>query len=238
MAYRSRLQRIQEKRNFRQAMAMFMIGILIIVGLVFYGVKAMAALAIFMDKVKFGNKGVDVTDKIPPAPPTIWADYTATNSATVRISGISESDSTVNLLKKGNKIMDAKADSEGKLKWDEVPLDLGTNIFLANAIDAAGNVSHQSQSISVVYANTNPDLVIEKPSDGQKFSGGDNPIEVRGKTVTTTKVYINGRLALVDGNGGFSLKMNLAAGDNTLKIRVVDSAGNETNKEIKVNYSP
>jgi len=217
---------------------MFALGILIIILLGFYGVKGMATLAIFMDKLKFGNKGNLITDNIPPAPPTIWADFTATNSATVRIYGISEPESTIYLMRGEDRLMEKKADKDGKLIFDDVNLKLGMNEFLATAIDSAGNISHQSRSLGVTFANKGPEITIEKPIPDQKFSGADNPIEIKGKTLNSARVFINGRLAITDSNGGFLLKINLNSGDNIIKIKAVDEASNETNSEIKVFYQP
>ena len=217
---------------------MFGVGIIILILLVVYGIKGMATLAIFIDKLKFGSKGAVISDNIPPAPPTIWADYTATNSATVKIYGISEPDSKISLLNDNQIILETKADDEGKLTFESVTLKPGSNNFMTIAIDGAGNKSHESKSLIVTFSDKNPDLTIEKPSENQRFSGSDNPIEIKGKTVVGAKVYINGRLAIADGSGGFLLKIYLKDGDNVLMIRVVDEALNETNKEIKVYYQP
>lgn len=238
MPYRSRLQRITEKRNFSRAIAMFSVGIVLLVLMAIYGVKGMAALAIFIDKIKFGDKGVEVMDKIPPAPPTIWADYAATNSAEIKIYALSEPNSKVFLFLNGIQITEATANKDGELVFSNIILKTGKNEFWSKALDNAGNTSNQSRSMNIVFTDKGPEIILEKPSDGQRFSGADNPIEVRGKTVTAAKVFVNSRLTIADGSGGFLIKLNLNEGENILKIKVADAAGNETNKEIKVYYQP
>jgi len=198
----------------------------------------MATLAIFIDKLKFGNKGNDITDNIPPAPPTIWADYTATNSATIRIYGISEPETMVFLMRGDEKLLEVKADKDGKLVFEDVMLKTGKNDFWSSAFDNAGNNSHQSRTVTVSFTDKGPDLTLEKPTEEQKYSGQDNPIEVKGKTAAGVKVYINTRLTITDGNGNFVMKLSLNEGENILKIRAVDEALNETVKEIKVFYQP
>jgi len=217
---------------------MFGLGILILVLLFVYGIQLMAKLAIFIDKIKFGNKNTDVTDSIPPPPPVIWPEFTATNSGYVRIYGFSEPKSKVILLKSQDQISDIQADNDGKFSWPEIPLESGDNIFSAMAADAFGNKSHISKTISVSYLNKSPILKMEKPTDKQQFSGADNPIEVKGVTLANTKVYVNNRLASVGSDGGFDIRIILPEGDSSVKIRVLDSAGNETTSEIPVHYQP
>ena len=127
---------------------MILLGIGLIVLAIFYGVKGMAWLALVIDKLKFGNNGSAIVDSIPPAPPSIWADYAATNSASLKIWGASEPETTVYLLRGEEIMLEKKADEEGRVEFGEVVLKPGNNEFWAKATDSAGNNSHQSKALA------------------------------------------------------------------------------------------
>lgn len=217
---------------------MFGIGIIILALMVVYGVRGMAALAIFIDKLKYGDKGVEISDTLPPTPPVIWTDYAATKSAEIVIYALSEPGTKVFLFLDSSQVAEKGADKEGEVVFSDIVLKSGKNQLWTKAQDESGNMSNQSKVLEIIFMDKGPELNLEKPSEGQRFSGNDNPIEIRGKTGISAKVYINNRLTIADGNGGFVLKYNLNEGENILKIKVVDTAGNEGFKEVKVFYQP
>lgn len=214
------------------------IGLGIVVLILTNGVKMMASLAILIDKLRFGNESIDKMDAIPPAPPTIWADFPATNSATIKISALSEPKSKVVLLSGDNKIEELETGENGRLIFTEVKLSPGANTFTAIAVDQSENKSQISKPLVIKYLDKAEDIQLEKPQDGQKFSGSDNPIEIKGKAESGSKVYVNNRLAITSADGGFSLKILLTAGENKLVIKIVDAAGNQLEREMTVSYQP
>ena len=76
------------------------------------------------------------------------------------------------------------------------------------------------------------------PDNDQKFEGTDTPIRISGKTDEKAKITVNGFWAIVDSNGNFTYTMQLQAGDNQIIVVSSDIAGNKTEKDLKVSYSP
>ena len=95
-----------------------------------------------------------------------------------------------------------------------------------------------SNELDVTYRNSPPSLSLDSPTDGQKFEKDQNAAQVLGKTDSGIRITVNGFWAVIDENNNFSYNLPLQNGDNTIKIEAVDQAGNKTEKEIKVTYSP
>ena len=88
--YHSRLQRVEEKRNIRQATLLGLAAILAIIVVIVLGIPLLVRMAVFLGDVKSSSRPVDKNDLIPPVPPQISLPYTATNSANQTISGSAE----------------------------------------------------------------------------------------------------------------------------------------------------
>jgi bacillopeptidase F len=94
-----------------------------------------------------------------------------------------------------------------------------------------------SPIVTVSYKNAAPNLTIDSPSDGQKFSNDQRDITVSGKTDPGVTVTVNGFWAIIDQNNNYSYNLTLINGDNSIKVDATDQAGNKAEKTIKVNYS-
>jgi len=131
-----------------------------------------------------------------------------------------------------------KVDKNGNFSFEEVKLSKGTNIITARALDEKGKESENSDQITVTFKTDPPQLSIDAPSDGQSFSKDDKTAQVRGKTDPGVKVTVNELWAIVDEGGNYSYQLPLRDGENKIKVTAVDEAGNKTEKEIKITYSP
>ena len=90
----------------------------------------------------------------------------------------------------------------------------------------------------VSYVKGTPKLTLTSPSDGQTFSKDSNKATIAGQTDPTDRVTVNGYWAIVDSKGNFTYALPLQNGDNQLKIIATDDAGNTTEVDKKVIYSP
>jgi hypothetical protein len=52
------------------------------------------------------------------------------------------------------------------------------------------------------------------------------------------RVTVNDRIAVIDGNGKFSLIVSLNEGKNDLVVQATDQAGNKTETTMSVTYTP
>lgn len=160
----------------------------------------------------------------------------ATNSARLIVSGHSFEKMVINLYVNGEFVEDTTADEDGEFEFNYT-LDDGDNEIKVNA-EEDEKKSEYSNEINVMLDRKPPTLDISSPSDGQSYSKDQNSANVSGKTDSGADVTVNGFWAVSDESGNFSYSLLLKDGENRVDVVAVDEAGNQTRKEIKVNYSP
>lgn len=234
---RSRLSRKLE----RQSQKTFLLSILGIAVIVFVLIKFGMPMLINFSLLLTGKdtavfKSKNSASFVPP--PVLDPLFDATNSAQINISGKASKDETIKLYVNGELIDKIKANDDNTFEFKNVALKDGENSIRTKAQRENKEESDFSQQIIVVYKKDPPSLTIDSPSDGQSFSKDENSANVSGKTDSSTKVTINDFWAIVDDTGNFSYNLSLKEGENQIKIVTTDIAGNKTQKEIKVNYSP
>lgn len=233
----SRQQSVEERRNFRSALILLILTVLLIVGLIVYGIPAVSRVANFVSDLRGGGSPIKGTDKTPPAPPRFNAFPDFTNQQHITLSGTAESGTTLNLTLNG-KEQETVVDKDGKFTFPDLGLKEGENTFSAIAIDGSGNKSQQSASYTVLYDIKPPEITIDTPTDGTKFFGStQRQINIQGKTEVNGNVTISDRLVTVDGEGKFTYPVTLNSGDNQFTIKVIDQAGNSAEKSITLNFS-
>lgn len=233
--YRSRLsKRIEQKtkKNF----VLSILGIILIVLLVFkFGIPVLANLSIFLS----GSQSKDmVTIQNPSfiAPPVLDSFPEATASANIIISGIASKKQVINLYINGALVDTLKAGDDGRFSFKET-IDPGENTIKSTTI-VNNKESDFSNILVTSFKSAAPSLNITSPLDGQSFSKDQNIANIKGTTDADVKVTVNGLWAITDSNGNFSYNLPLQNGDNNIKITAVDTAGNKSEKSIKVTYSP
>lgn len=236
--YRSRLTRLEDKRNLRTA-TLFTIGTIILIILAaVLGIPALVRLVVLISDLKSKGTPADKTDLIPPPPPQIILSYDATNSATQTITGLSEPGATIYVTQNAHQIGTVVATQDGTFEVDKVTLTPGDNLFEAVAVDQAGNKSQPAKQADMQYLTKPPQLQLNSPSDHQNVSGNPASVNVTGTTDANARLTVNGRVIIVDSQGAFSTTYNLNPGDNVLDFLTVDQAGNQTKKEVTVTYQP
>ena len=229
--YRSRLQRLEEKRDMRAAVLIFALVILLLVFLGFVGIKFLPRLVNMLSNSK--KVSLDKNDLIPPPPPSLILSYSATNSATINLNGQSEPESVVYLTQNGESKGNQKTQDNGLFVFHEITLSEGNNQFRLVAMDPAGNQSPPSTTYAVEYLSKVPEINIETPQDGQTVTS--KKLTVKGTTEPQNKLVINGRWVTLGPTGTFETTLNLNVGENKILFVATDRAGGETKKEIAVN---
>lgn len=236
--YRSRLQKVEENKNLKKAIWLIAGTLLFLVAAVVWGVPLLVRLAVFLGDVNSSRRPVDKADIIPPPPPVLLSTYDATNSATLALFGRTEPGVTVYLTQNEQTTMNVVSTENGEFRIADLQLKDGQNTFVAVAIDASGNKSLTSNVVTVLYLTKQPQLDVSSPSDRQIFSGSNANIEVKGQTDPESRLTINDRVIVVNGDGRFLSKYKLNSGENTLIIISTDHAGNQARKELVVSYNP
>jgi len=233
----SLLTRKEEKRNLRKSFLYGFLTILLGIAIFFLGVPALIKLAVFVGKINSSSTPPEQTDNVPPSPPVFEPAFEATNSATISLSGFAESESTLKLFF-NNEEKEVLVDNSGTFIFNDLKLKEGQNRIYAVAIDKVGNESSDSKRVSVLYDNEAPELEINQPQDGETITDDNNKIEIVGQTEEGTDVLVNDHFVVVDSEGNFNYQISLDKGENEIKVLTEDSAGNQTEKIVKINYSP
>lgn len=236
MAY-SRLASVEERKNIRSATLLILGSIATLILLFFFGIPALGKFAAFVSELGRSNKAITTNDHTPPAPPNFKTFPDFTNQQKLTISGYSEPGANVKLTLNGNE-QSALVDKDGNFTFD-LQLNSGDNNFSAVAIDPAGNVSQKTKDYKIVFDNKPPSLTIDSPSDGsQLFGTNQRQVTIKGTTDANSQVTVNDRIVAVDDSGKFQYTTTLNDGGNKFKFKSTDQAGNSTEKEINLNFTP
>lgn len=234
---RSRLAKQENKRIFHQTLLILVATIAFLIVFFWIGIPGLIKLAVVLGNAKATSKFTQ-EDKIPPLPPQFILPVEATSTESIVIEGNSEPGTIVALHQNQDVSVESTADNEGKFSFATLTLTDGLNTFYAIATDLAGNVSQPSPTQTITLDKEVPPLNLEKPTDGARIFGTLNQLtDIIGTTDPGTVVTLGDRQIVVTGDGSFSTKYELAEGDNTLTFTATDKAGNQTIKEVVVNFS-
>ena len=233
----SRLQSVEEKQNLKKTGLFVVLTTASLILLVFVGIPLFGKLTVFVSDLRNGNKTIRQNDTIPPGPPRFNYFPAFTNQQTAGISGASEPGATVKLNFDGS-TQEALADKDGNFSFNLL-LNNGDNTFSAMAVDPSGNQSQNSKEYKITFDNKSPDLIISSPTDGSGYFGSNQrQITIQGTTEAGCQITINDRIVLVDDNGNFQYTTTLNDGANPFAIKSTDQAGNTTQKDIALNFTP
>lgn len=229
----SRLARKEQKKLSRQTFGMIFLSVLILLFFIFVllpgGVRLFFS---FLDS----NTGLDPQDTIPPQVPILSSPIEATYSASLKLTGYAEPKSKVILILDGQKQDEFVVSDDGNFEYDFSLRD-GENTFSLYSLDEAENASPNTRSYTVVLDKDAPIIDVESPkNDSVVESKKNQSMSVIGKTEPGAKIYLNDRLLSVKSDGVFTGTYNLIDGENLLKFKAVDRAGNQTETDLKVTF--
>jgi len=226
----------QEKDLRKKAILLGVVTLLLIIVIIFFGVPLLIRLASFLGSLKSDQPEV-LQDTIPPLPPKFSFSPEATNSAVLNISGFTEPKANVEVYLNDQMLTKTSSGESGEFIVEKVDLQRGKNNLFAYATDDAGNRSEKSKDLEIIFDDEPPVLEIESPSGNQTVY--DQRLEVKGKTdPEAVKVTVNDHIVLLEKEGKFSYKIDLAEGSNDVRIIAQDVAGNKTEKTFIITYRP
>lgn len=234
----SRLSKTAEKKTKKQ-LYLSIVGIAIVVFLLFkFGIPALVNFSFFLSSLssqKSSSSQVVPTTTVLQ-PPTLTTPFTATNSATITVSGTALANQTIQLYVNDSLSGTTSTKSDGTFSFSNVSLNQQQNTLKAKAKQGSA-MSDFSDPLTISYLQKAPDLTLDSPTDQQSFSGDQNSTVVKGKTDPDVQVRVNGFWAIVDNQGNYSYNMQLQDGDNHIDVVATDQAGNKTERQITVKYS-
>lgn len=234
---RSRLVRKEARRNLRRAVVFGFLTVLLAFVLIFLGIPALIRMAIFLGNLRSSSLPVETGDIVPPAPPRLAPLPEATNSARITVQGFSEPGSVIEIFLDGSTAKETVTEEDGSFRSD-LGLSSGRNEISVIAKDEVGNTSQRSARLIVFYDNEPPELELDPSVEGTEYSDQKKEAIIKGKTEEGVRVTINDRMVIVDSQGNFEYPLLLSEGENPILIRATDKAGNQTEKEITLTYTP
>jgi len=232
---RSRLTRKTELKT-KKTIFFSIVGIIVVLYLLYkFGLALIINFSLFVTGSKGQQTNSNQNEINFIAAPVLNPTFTATNSATVTITGKADKGKDVYLYVNSSQVDQVTSDDKGNFKFTE-DLEKGSNQIAAR-IKYNNRESEFSNILNISFQNSQPTLDISSPNDGQQYKKDQNTANVTGKTDSNVSVTVNGFMATIDFENNFSYVLTLQNGDNQIKIVATDQAGNKTEKELKVNYS-
>lgn len=201
-----------------------------------FGIALLNNISTYVERFR-GPTNVFVGDTTPPPPPNFNAIPEYTNDSSLSISGRSEPGATV-YLTINESTEDVLVNNEGEFKLT-IELEAGENTIKGYTEDTAGNQSHTSDTYTVNLDTKPPDIEVTEPTEGQEFFGEQQKqLTIRGLTEEGSEMTINGRFVRVDSEGNFEHKLEMSEGEYNLNIKSTDRAGNLSEINIGVKFTP
>ena len=233
----SRLAVTEERKNIKRAYFYVFLSIIGLVFLVFLGIPTLVKFAGFLGDVAKSDKPVEIQDTTPPAPPQLDSIPEFTSSESIDITGFSENGATI-VINANNNQSEVIANSDGKFIF-LFNLEKGENSISATAKDTSGNFSNETKVYTIVFDNTEPELVVSSPKDGDSFYGsGQRQVSIKGTVNEKVDLRINDKFVTVKDDNSFNFTTTLNEGSNTFEVKAIDPAGNSSSISLTLNYTP
>jgi len=179
----------------------------------------------------------------PGAPTLALEKIDPTNKSSVTLSGKTLSNKPVYLFKDNQQVQTITADSKGQFYFPLNNLTDGNYSYEVKACNSDKQDKCAPENILIVVDQTPPNQpLIALPATLPNDSS--DKITITGTAEPNTKIVAQlnqdqAEEATVNSNGEFTLETNLAVGGNTISVKSLDSAGNESEAVISsLNFNP
>lgn len=235
---RSRLAKIEKQKTLKTLISSFTVVIAIIGVLIYFGIPLLIKLAIFVSETRAPALLEEIKNQAIIPKPVLDALPQATPSATIKVSGYSQSGLVITLVLNGQKSKQELAGSDGAFQIN-INLAKGENTITAYASDSQNNQSPMSNELLINYDNEPPVLEIASPANNSELNGSKNKIvDIIGKTELGGSVTINNRFTMISSDGAFTSRFELKEGYNQFTAVARDKAGNETKVDFTLRWRP
>lgn len=223
----------QDKQNMRFTVITIIAIVVLLILFLVGGIPALSSIGSFIGGFKKDTVNIDNIDETIVLEPILDPPVTATNTATIAITGSATSGSSILLYVNGSKQEEVLVGKEGTFIFNKARLQSGDNeIYTISKIN--NSQSQPSNTFTVSYLNNPPQLEITKPQTNTTTR--EKQLTIEGKTDKNTDITINDRFVYSDPNGNFNITYTLSTGENNIIIKAIDIAGNTSQKELKIIY--
>lgn len=182
---------------------------------------------------------------VNPSAPTLALDkIDPTNKNSVSISGKTYSGKELYLLKNDQQIQSVKADSKGKFYFPINDLKDGNYTYTVQVCSSEKNNKCNTENILIVIDQTPPvkpimALPINLPDDGEEKITIKGVAEPNAKVVAQTGKDGTPQETYANEKGEFEVKTGLVLGANTISVKTIDNADNESETITSaINFNP
>lgn len=228
---------VEANRNVKTAVWLGVLTVASIIILFIFGIPILGKFAGFVSDIGGSKNPIKINDKTPPAPPFVNQLPEYTNQSEIRLTGTSEESATIKLT--FNTQEKETVTNEGGEFNFSLNLVKGENTFELFATDQAGNISQKTKEYKIIFDDEKPELEVESPQEGSKFYGSSQKeVLIKGKTEENVNLTINGKFVSVGGEGNFEFRDSMGEGENIFNLKATDAAGNLTEMDLTVFFTP
>jgi len=231
-----RLARKEEGDIIKRIVLLSVLSVVIIILIFTIGVPLLGGFADLLGRILGNKSSTDSSQSAVPSAPILESLPSATNSATLAVSGFASDGNKVEIFLGSSKVGESDV-SAGKFNYQSVNLVSGQNEISAKSLSSSGKESESSVVSKVTLDTIAPKLTVDNPSEGQSFSGVSK-IVVEGTSDLDAEVLANGFLAKVGSDGKYEVTIALLEGENSIEVKAIDNAGNTTVVKVKVTFHP
>ncbi|MFD1019107.1 S8 family serine peptidase [Thalassobacillus hwangdonensis] len=160
------------------------------------------------------------------------ADGSYTNEANTTVEGSAAPGTTVTVYNNEEEVGSTEVTEDGHFSL-EITLDDGENVLTAVS-NADNGSTDPSAPVTVTLDQQKPGLQITSPEDGDRTNKQVVTVEGEVQDENLDRVMVNGQRASVSEDGTFSKRILLDEGENEIKVRAIDLAGNKRTKKITI----
>ncbi|WP_053217671.1 S8 family serine peptidase [Virgibacillus senegalensis] len=155
-----------------------------------------------------------------------------TNEEVVTVTGSAAPATTLTVYNNEEEAAVTEVGEDGTFSA-EVTLESGANSLTAVSSTDNGSTD-PSDPVVITLDQQKPGITITSPEDGEKTN--KEVVNVTGEVeeINLDKILVNGQKADVGEDGAFSKRILLDEGENEIKVRAVDKAGNARVKTITI----
>ena len=229
---RSRLSKTTESKTKKQ-LILSLVGIVAVIFVLFkFGIPALTNLSLFLSSKNTSSSQDQTNAPKTLLAPTLNEAFTATNSATIIVSGSAAPKETIQLFVNSSQVDSTTTKDDGSFSFSGVNLSQQQNSIQAKA-KLQDKTSDFSDSWNVTYIQKAPSLTVDSPHDGDTVGGS---VVVKGKTDPDVRVTVNDFWAIVDSSGNYSYTLSVQNGDTHITVVATDAAGNTTKQDLTVHH--
>lgn len=233
----TRLERHIQDQNRKRTLVLGVVIIAIVIFFLTVGVPLFVRLSQQVSSIMGGNSQAEETEgELEFSEVEIDTIPEATNSATIEFSGTVANLDRLSVYLNGTVAQRLDVSGKNEFSAELGGLDAGPNeIYISGERRGSKNL-RESTKHTVVFTADKPTLEVSEPSNGSTTPREE--ITLVGKTNPGPgyEVRVNGAPTVVAADGGFRSSVRLKEGDNTITVRVEDTAGNVEEKTITIKY--